>query len=111
MAAGCRLASTPISRVAGDPRRFHGTSVPIEGRVEGVRWMRELGVSAFCLVDGRDSLLVLTQGEVPREGARARCVGQVSRAFPVNGERRPVLLDEATLGGRSGLSNPRSRRN
>lgn len=108
---GCRFVSTPIGRIHDDPRRFQGQSVTLSGRVEAVRWIPEVGALGFRLVDGADSILVLTQIETPAPGSQARCVGQISRRFPIGREHRVVLLDETTLGGRGGGSNPRSRRN
>jgi hypothetical protein len=64
----------------------------VAGRVEAVRWIPETGVTGFRLVDGADSLLVLTPGDAPPPGQRARLVGEVSRRFPVEGRNRVVLL-------------------
>ena len=89
---GCRLFSTDLGKIASDPFRFHGQDVTVQGRVEAVRWIPEVGAMGFRLVDGSDSLLVLTQGRTPAESERVRIAGRVHRSFPVAGTDRVVLL-------------------
>jgi hypothetical protein len=106
LGTGCRFVSTPLARILRAPARYQGLEVTVEGRVEGVRWIAATGASAYCLAEGPDSLLVLTQGRPPRGGDRARIHGTISRSFPVAGRERVVLLSaggpgEGEASGRS----------
>jgi hypothetical protein len=92
LAAGCRLFSSDLGKIASQPFRFHGQEVTVEGRVEAVRWMPQVGAMGFCLVNGADSLLVLTQSTTPAEGEEVRIAGRVHRNFPVGEDERVVLL-------------------
>jgi acetyl-CoA synthetase len=91
-ASGCRLFSSDLGRIVDDPWRFHGQEVTVEGRAEAIRWIPEVGAVGFRIEDGTDSLLVLTQGELPAAGDRVRLEGRVHRSFPVDGEDRVVLV-------------------
>ena len=91
-ATGCRLVSTPIGRVLERPHRYQGAELTVSGRVEAIRWMPELCSTAFRLVDGADSLLVVTLETPPEAGRRIRLQGHFVRNFPLDGGERPVLL-------------------
>jgi hypothetical protein len=95
--AGCRISSTPISRIARTPGRYQGLEVTVKGRVEGVRWIPQVGAIGFDLIEEKDSLLVLTLGDAPPEGKTVRLHGEIARRFPVDGARRVVLLYRAGL--------------
>lgn len=88
----CRFVSTQLSRIVSAPGKYHGQGVTVSGRVEAIRWIPETGAMGFRLVEGEDSLLVLTLGDPPRSGSRVRLVGQISRRFPVEGRERVVLF-------------------
>jgi len=92
LAAGCRLFSSDLGEIAAHPFHFHGQEVTVEGRVEAVRWMPQVGAMGVRLVDGSDSLLVITQAVPPREGEHLRIPGRVHRNFPVGEGERVVLL-------------------
>ncbi|MFN8547397.1 MAG: hypothetical protein U0527_05345 [Candidatus Eisenbacteria bacterium] len=102
---GCRFVSTPLARVVRDPARFHGQEVTLAGRVEAVRWRPELGMLAFRLVDGSDSLLVLSAVDAPSSRGKQRLVGELLRSFEVEGQTRPVLMLRAGRGGANGGPN------
>jgi hypothetical protein len=91
-ASGCRLVPSQLSRIAAAPQKFQGREVTVSGRVEAVRWIPDAGVIGFRLVDGADSLLVLTPGDAPPVGTRVRLLGEVSSRFPVEGRERAVLF-------------------
>jgi hypothetical protein len=97
--AGCRFVSTPIGRVLAHPHRHQGTEITVAGRVEAVRWVAETGAVGFRLVDGSDSLLVLTLEPAPPAGRRARLQGHFIRNFPLAGGARPVLLYKTGANG------------
>ena len=99
---GCRFVSTPLARVIRDPARFHGQEVTLTGRVEAVRWRPELGMLAFRLVDGTDSLLVLSAVDAPSSRGKQRLVGELLRRFEVEGRTRPVLMLRAGRNGSNG---------
>jgi hypothetical protein len=105
LAAGCRLFSSDLGKIASQPFHFHGQEVTVEGRVEAVRWMPPVGAIGFRLVDGTDSLLVLTQSRPPEEGDEVRVAGRVHRNFPVGEGERVVLL--AIARSRSGNGDAR----
>ena len=93
-----------------DPARYHGQEVTVAGRVEAVRWRPELGLLAFRLVDGDDSLLVLSAEDAPSSRGKQRLVGELIRRFPVEGQERPVLIRRGRVNGASGTagaSDPR----
>ena len=92
LAGGCRLFSSDLGEISARPFRFPGQEVTVEGRVEAVRWMPQVGAMGFRLVDGSDSLLVITQAVPPREGEQVRMPGRVHRSFPVGDGERVVLL-------------------
>lgn len=92
LSAGCRLFSSDLGQIASQPFRFHGQEVTVEGRVEAVRWMPPVGSVGFRLVDGTDSLLVLTQASPPEAGDEVRIAGRVHRNFPIGSGERVVLL-------------------
>lgn len=95
LASGCRFVSTPLGRLARDPMRFQGQEVTVSGRVLRTTRLPEIGVHAFTLSDGRDSILVLTEGAPPPLGSSARVQGGFRRAFPVGDRTRPVLIARA----------------
>jgi hypothetical protein len=99
---GCRFVSTPLARVFRDPARFHDQEVTLTGRVEAVRWRPELGMLAFRLVDGTDSLLVLSAVDAPSSRGKQRLVGELLRCFEVEGRTRPVLMLRAGRTGSNG---------
>ena len=89
---GCHFVSTSVGRVLRHPQKYQGSDVTVAGRVEAVRWVAETATPGFRLVDGSDSLLVLTLEVPPPVGARARLNGHFIRNFPLDGGERPVLL-------------------
>lgn len=106
--AGCRFVSTPIARLNAHPERFHGQEIAVEGRVEAVRWLPEIGVYGFRLSSGSDSILVLAPLGAPPEGKRERIRGDFRRRFPIDGGHRPVLyLKTATNGHAAPQVDPR----
>lgn len=90
--AGCRFVSTPLSRVIRQPHKYEGLEVTIAGTVASPRWVSQLEASAFCLVEGTDSLLVLTLADPPAAGKQMRLQGRFLRHFPVDGAERMVVL-------------------
>jgi hypothetical protein len=92
LGCGCRLVSTSIGRIVREPYKYQGSEVTVAGRVEASRWMPAVGAAGFCLVDGRDSLLVLTLKDPPSAGTRVRLQGRFLRRFPMEGTERMVLL-------------------
>jgi hypothetical protein len=89
---GCRFVSTPVGRIVSQPSRFQGSDVTIAGRVEAPRWMPGVGAMGFRVVEGKDSLLVLTLTDPPPSGTQVRLMGRFLRSYPVNGENRMVLF-------------------
>lgn len=106
---GCRFFSTNISRIREAPYRFQGREVTVSGRVEAVRWIPDVGAIGFRLVDGSDSLLVLTHARPPAAHRRARIHGRISRRFPIDGSDRIVLFYrvDGADGKPSGRADPR----
>jgi hypothetical protein len=92
LGCGCRFVSTAVGRIIREPYKYQGTEVTVAGRVEAPRWMSAVGAVGFCVVDGRDSLLVLTLHDPPPAGTRVRLQGRFLRRFPVAGTERMVLL-------------------
>lgn len=105
--SGCRFVSTSLARIARDPAKYHGQEVTVTGRVEAVRWRPELGLLAFRLVDGEDSLLVLSADDAPSSHGKQRLVGELIRRFPVEGKERPVLIRRAPVSASSGAADLR----
>ena len=99
-ASGCRFVSTPVSRVLRQPVRFHGQQITVAGRVSAARWLPDVGAIGFSLVEGRDSLLVLTDGEAPPVGKRYRAQGEFCRNIRLAGSPTPVLLLQTRSNGR-----------
>src|SRR5690606_1792388 len=91
LAAGCRLFSSDLGEIAAHPFHFHGQEGTVEGRVEAVRWMPQVGAMGFRLVDGSHSLLVTTQARPAREGAHVGIPGRVQRTDAVGEGVRVVL--------------------
>jgi hypothetical protein len=108
-AAGCRFVSTQLARIEKAPWKYQGRDVTVAGKVEAVRWLPDTGAIGFRLVDGADSLLVLTLADPPAAGKHLRIAGQVARGFSINGEPRVVLLYRigAGSGEAQGGADPR----
>lgn len=101
LVAGCRFVSTPIARVLAHPHRYQGSEITVAGRVEAVRQVAETGAAGFRLVDGGDSLLVLTLEPPPAADRRVRLHGHFIRNFPLaEGERAVLLYKTGPNGGR-----------
>ena len=98
--SGCRFFSTDIARIQAEPRKFQGRETTVSGRVEAIRWLPEIGVIGFRLVEGRDSLLVLTTQVPPSAGEEVRLSGRIARSFPIAGEERVVLYYRIDGNGR-----------
>lgn len=92
LGTGCRFVSTPIGRIVREPYKYQGMEVTVAGRVEAPRWMPGVGAAGFRVVDGGDSLLVLTLHDPPPAGTRVRLQGRFLRRFPVDGTERMVIL-------------------
>lgn len=92
LGSGCRFVSTPIGRIIREPYKYQGSDVTVAGQVEATRWMPAVGAAGFRVVDGRDSLLVVTLKTPPPAGSRVRLQGRFLRRFPVDGVERMVLL-------------------
>jgi hypothetical protein len=92
LGCGCRFVSTSIGRIVREPYKYQGSEVTVAGRVEAPRWMPAVGAAGFCVVDARDSLLVLTLTEPPPAGTRVRLQGRFLRRFPIEGTERMVIL-------------------
>jgi hypothetical protein len=92
LGSGCRFVSTPVGRIIREPYKYQGAEVTVAGRVEAPRWMPGVGAAGFRVVEGSDSLLVLTLHDPPPAGTRIRLQGRFLRRFPVNGVERMVIL-------------------
>jgi membrane protein implicated in regulation of membrane protease activity len=74
--------ATSVGRVTADPSRYINRQVTISGRV--VDSVSVLGRGIYRVQDGGDSLWVVSNQGVPREGARVRVRGRIQDGFDVS---------------------------
>lgn len=80
-AAGC--ATKSIDRVLADPTRYRDRQVQIAGEV--VDSYSLLGRGVYRVRDGSGQLWVLSDGGVPRDGARVKVKGTIREPFNLGG--------------------------
>src|SRR5262245_63721877 len=84
--AGCDylpFGYTPIKEITTAPGQFEGKEVKLKGRVKSI--VKLLGVKAYLVDDGTDSITVVTGGDLPGENAEVALKGVVHSAVIVGG--------------------------
>lgn len=85
-------ASRTINQVLADPAKYRNKEVKLTGSV--VNSFSALGTGAYRLDDRTGQLWIVSNGGVPREGARVSVKGTVREGFNVGslGSRLPAGL-------------------
>lgn len=90
--SGC-ASTTPIGELLGNPQRYNGRDVTVDGEV--TRSVGLLGTGAFEVDDGTGSIFVIAQGQgVPAEGSRTKVRGRFEALFSLLGRSVAAIVQE-----------------
>ncbi len=90
--AGC-ASTVRIERLLGEPHRYDGRTVQVEGRV--TRSAGILGMGAFEVDDGTGKIFVIAQGQgVPAEGTQTRVKGRFESVFNLGRTAVAAIVQE-----------------
>jgi hypothetical protein len=91
--AACGLVSTPVGDILARPAEFQGRQVTVSGTASAVVKLPFLP-GFYSLKDSTGEIVVLTDGNVPTEGASVRIRVTVESAATVGGRVLGIHLRE-----------------
>lgn len=91
LTAACPQRET-ISRINGDPARYHNKEVSIAGTVTDSYGV--LGTGVYQVEDETGKLLVVTRRGTPSRGARIVAKGYIRTGFSLSGKSYGTVLEE-----------------
>jgi hypothetical protein len=91
--AGC-ASVTPIGNLVGDPARYNGKTVRIEGEVKGA--VGGLGLGAYEVKDNTGTITVVSQkGDPPPSGSKIGVKGKFQALLTLGIKSLAVIREES----------------
>ncbi len=92
LAACDKLVSTPIGKIAENPREYAGKSVTITGEVTDVFSLFVL--KYFAIRDDTGQIIVISDKPLPKKGTTLTVKGRIEEAFSVGDQQLLVLIED-----------------
>lgn len=93
-ALACGLFATKIADIKENPSRFENRQVTVHGKVSGVTKLPFMTQGFYDVDDGTGTLMVLTEGALPKDGATVSPSGTVHSELQVGGKSFGLVLKE-----------------
>ena len=88
-------ASTRISDIRRDSRRYHDRIVTVSGTVKNVITMPVLGIGIYQIDDGTGTLWVKPARKTPFKGERVTATGKIKVGLTISGKTFGIVLIES----------------
>jgi hypothetical protein len=90
--AACALAAVKIADIKKDPAKFENQGVTVRGKVTDVGKLPFMTEGFYQVDDGSGSIMVVTAGALPEEGATVTVRGKVQSAVQIAGRSFGIVI-------------------
>lgn len=88
-------ASTRISDIRRESRRYHDRIVTVSGVVKNTITLPMLGIGVYQIDDGTGTLWVKPEGRIPFKGDRVTATGKIKVGLTISGRSFGIILIES----------------